>query len=509
MASRAPRSDGAPGADRARVEAALGRAVSAQLAPLLPRQRWFGDKGRTITGVRLRDCGALGDRAWLVLVDVTFDEGLDETYAIPFVLGGDGAAPGALAMTLDLDGVTTRAIDAFDDPGFCLELLTAFERNVTVPTVHQGAVRFVRTELFPPLGGLASLTPRRLTGEQSNTSVVYGDRLVVKALRRVKPGITLDYEVGAFLTFRARFPHVPPLAGAIEYMPATGETTTLGLLQGYVANQGDGWSWLVGHLRQLPPARVDELSEHVFRELSGLGVVTGALHAALASDAADPGFAPEPTTADDVTAWIERIVADVGRTCDKVRARLSAVPRELEDDARTLLAGEAALCSRVRDLPPLDAERCMKIRVHGDYHLGQTLRTESGFVVLDFEGEPARPIAERRRKQSALVDIAGMLRSLDYAVHATLAPASGPPRAGERWVGRASAAFLEGYLGEIVRAPARLLPAAPAEMARALSVFELDKALYEVRYEVDNRPAWLAIPLRGLTRLLGRERAAS
>src|SRR6266478_870876 len=478
MASRAPRSDRAPGADHARVEAALGRAVSAQLAPLLPRQRWFGDKGRTITGVRLRDCGALGDRAWLVLVDVTFDEGLDETYAVPLVLGGEGAAPGALAMTLDLDGVTTRALDAFDDPGFCLELVTAFERNVTVPTLHQGAVRFVRTELFPPLAGVASLTPRRLTAEQSNTSVVYGDRLVVKALRRVKPGITLDYEVGAFLTFRARFPHVPPLAGAIEYVPAAGEVTTLGLLQGYVANQGDGWSWLVGHLRQLPPARVDELSGHVFRELSGLGVVTGALHAALASDAADPGFAPEPTTADDVTAWIERIVADVGRTCDKVRARLSAVPREVEDDARTLLAGEAALRSRVRDLPPL-------------------------------EGEPARPVAERRRKQSALVDVAGMLRSLDYAVHATLAPASGPTGAGERWVGRASAAFLEGYLGEIVRAPARLLPAAPAGVARALSVFELDKALYEVRYEVDNRPAWLAIPLRGLTRLLARERAAS
>src|SRR6266508_1528238 len=117
MASRAPRSDGAPGADRARVEAALGRAVSAQLAPLLPRQRWFGDKGRTITGVRLRDCGALGDRAWFVLVDVTFDEGQDETYAVPFVLGGDGAAPGALAMTLDLDGVTTLASTPSTIPG--------------------------------------------------------------------------------------------------------------------------------------------------------------------------------------------------------------------------------------------------------------------------------------------------------------------------------------------------------------------------------------------------------
>jgi len=492
-----------------RVEAALGRAVSAQLAPLLPRQRWFGDKGRTIAGVRLRDCGALGDRGWLVLVDVTFDEGPDETYAVPLVLGGDAVAPGALVMTLDLDGVTTRALDAFDDPGFCLELLTAFERNVTVPTLHQGAVRFVRTERFPALGGVASLAPRRLTAEQSNTSVIYGDRLIVKALRRVKPGITLDYEVGAFLAFRDRFPHVPPLAGAIEYAPAAGEVTTLGLLQGYVANQGDGWSWVVGHLRQLSATRVDELSERVFGELTGLGVVTGALHVALASDAADPGFAPEPTTAADVTAWIGRIVEDVGRTCDAVRARLAAISHEIADDARTLLASEAALRSRARELEALGAEHCMKIRVHGDYHLGQTLRTESGFVVLDFEGEPARPVAERRRKQCALVDVAGMLRSLDYAVHATLTPASGPTGTGERWFGRAAAAFLEGYLGEVAKAPARLLPASPAGVARALSVFELDKALYEVRYELDNRPAWLAIPLRGLTRLLARERAAT
>jgi trehalose synthase-fused probable maltokinase len=144
----------------------------------------------------------------------------------------------------------------------------------------------------------------------------------------------------------------------------------------------------------------------------------------------------------------------------------------------------------------------MKIRVHGDYHLGQTLRTESGFVLLDFEGEPDRPLAERRRKQSGLVDVAGMLRSLDYAAHATLSPASAA--AGERWVQRASAAFLDGYLGELGRCPARLVPASRAELERTLAAFELDKALYEVRYELDHRPAWLAIPLRGLARLLTR-----
>ena len=474
---------------------------------MLPRQRWFGDKGRSIAAVNLRDCGAFGDRAWLVLVTVAFTDGVDETYAIPLVLDGAAVSPDALEATLELDGATTRAGDAFDQPGFCLELLTAFERHAAVPTAHGGVVRFVRTDRYSPLRGDGPLAPRRLTTEQSNTSVAYGSRLILKWLRRVKAGTNLDREVGSFLTLQARFPHVPPLAGAIEYVSAAGEVTTLGVLQGFVANQGDGWSWIVGHLRQLPPARVDELSGPVFQELSGLGAVTGALHGALASDAESSDFAPEPITDADVTAWISRVAADLGRTSDVVRARLADLPREIENDARPLLAGQAALRARADDLRALGVERCMKIRVHGDYHLGQALRTAPGFVLLDFEGEPDRPLAERRRKQSSLVDVAGMLRSLDYAVHAALSPASAP--AGEPWVRRASAAFLDGYLAELGRFPARLVPASRSTLARALAVFELDKALYEVRYELDHRPAWLAIPLRGLTRLLAREQTAS
>jgi maltose alpha-D-glucosyltransferase/alpha-amylase len=503
MASRAPRSDGASGADPARVVGALSRALSRELPALLPRQRWFGDKGRSIAAVNLRDCGAFGDRAWLVLVTVAFTEGADETYANPLVLDGSDVPPDGLGATLELDGATTRAGDAFDQPEFCLELLTAFERDATVPTAHGGVVRFVRTDRYSPLRGDAPLAPRRLTTEQSNTSVAYGSRLILKWLRRVKAGINLDREVGSFLALQARFPHVPPLAGAIEYVSAAGDVTTLGVLQGYVANQGDGWSWIVGHLRQLPPARVDELSEPVFPELSGLGAVTGALHGALASDAESADFAPEPIRVADVAAWTARIVDDIGRTCDTLRARLADLPREIESDARALLAGEAALRARADDLRALGVERCMKIRVHGDYHLGQTLRTTTGFVLLDFEGEPDRPLAERRRKQSSLVDVAGMLRSLDYAVHAALSPASAP--AGERWVQRASAAFLDGYLAELGRFPARLVPTSRSTLARVLAVFELDKALYEVRYELDHRPAWLAIPLRGLARLLARE----
>jgi len=211
MASRPRRSDDA------RIVAALERAVARELPPLLPRQRWFGDKGRAISAVALRDGAALGARGWWGLVDVSFAAGPDQTYAVAFLLDHDDLAPGALST------------DAFDDEEFCRELLGAFAQQLTVPTCRGGAVRFVRTERFLP--DAVTKAPRRLTGEQSNTSVIYDTALVLKAIRKIRPGIAIDCEVGAFLTARARFPHVPPLAGSIEYAPAGGPVTTLGVLR--------------------------------------------------------------------------------------------------------------------------------------------------------------------------------------------------------------------------------------------------------------------------------------
>src|SRR5262249_16333153 len=363
-----------------------------------------------------------------------------------------------------------------DNPGFCLELLEGFERESIRATARGGSVRFVRTDRFPRLAG-ASITPRRLTGEQSNTSVVYGELLIVKALRKVQPGPNLDYEVGEFLTFRARFPHVPALAGAIEHISATGETTTLAMLQRYVPSRGDGWRWALGELGRLPPERADEASEPVFHDLFRLGAVTAALHGALASDSSDPVFAPEPLTADDAKAAGARVAQDVRRTCGALRARLATLPPAVAADARALLAGEPTLITWARDLHLLAAEQCAKIRVHGDYHLGQTLRTDTGFVILAFEGAPARPAAERRQKQCGQADGAAMLRWGECEGERELVRAGESSAEGERCVPRSTAAFLEGYLDEIGRVPVRLLPASPPAFSRALAVFELDRAL--------------------------------
>jgi maltose alpha-D-glucosyltransferase/alpha-amylase len=233
-----------------------------------------------------------------------------------------------------------------------------------------------------------------------------------------------------------------------------------------------------------------------------LGALTGALHAALAGAPDDPAFAAEPISSEDVARWTGRIAADLGLTLEMLRASLPTLPAPARGRGQALLAAGPALHAPLDGLAPLALEGCCKLRVHGDYHLGQTLRTDDGFVILDFEGEPVRPPEERRARQCALKDVAGMLRSFDYAVATALGEEEAPSAVGDAWRRLAVEAFLDGYLPAAAKAPVRLAPLARPALDRALAVFELDKALYEVRYELDHRPAWVDVPLRGLARLL-------
>ena len=234
---------------------------------------------------------------------------------------------------------------------------------------------------------------------------------------------------------------------------------------------------------------VRDFSAGLLGAVRRLGALTGGLHAALASDPGDPAFAPEPITAGDVARWTARIAGDLAWTLEALRARLADLPAPARARAEALLADEAGLAACLDGLDTLPAEGRAKIRVHGDYHLGQTLRTDDDFVILDFEGEPARPLAERRAKHSPLRDVAGMVRSLDYAAATALGEGEGPRAAGDTWRRLAVDAFLDAYLGEAAGAPARLVPAARPTLARALAPFTLDKALYEL----NNRPDWLRV----------------
>src|SRR5581483_7490990 len=321
---------------------------------------------------------------------------------------------------------------------------------------------------------------------------------IMKHFRRLAEGVNPEAEVGRFLTERARFDHAPRLAGHLEYRAASA-ALTVAVVHELIEGARDGWEWaleaLAGfHARAagpVTPERVRVLAGPALRALRRLGQVTGSLHRALASDPHEPAFAPEPIGPDDLARWAQ----DVARQVDAARRLLGDGAPAPPD----LGAGLEAL------------RGCVRIRLHGDLHLGQTLyRPATGdFAVIDFEGEPLRPLAERRRKHAALRDVAGVVRSIDYAAAASLrpdgpagAPAGDRARWAEAWRAEAVREFLDGYRAATAGAP--FVPASAAAFARAVAVFELEKAAYEVVYEANHRPDWLPIPRQGLVRASAR-----
>jgi predicted trehalose synthase len=404
----------------------------------IAEQRWFAAKQRRIRAVELEDGVALGPGTlWIARVEL--DDGSADRYAVPLL---DGAA----------------AVDALDDPAFCRALLDLIARESRAPGAR-GEVVASRTRAFPAEVGAAG---RRLAGEQSNTSVVFGDALILKHFRRLAAGPHPDVEITRFLTERTDFRHTPRLCGSLEYRDEAGGWA-LAMAQELVRDGRDGWRWLLERLAG---------GDAALAPLARLGRRTAELHHALASDPRDPAFAPEPVTPADVHAW----TGAVQRQLDAARAALGAgwpdgVP------ARIDAAGLGSLLGAVKQ------------RHHGDFHLGQTLLTAGAdFAIIDFEGEPLRPLEERRRKHTPLRDVAGMLRSLGYAA------ASGPAPAG--WEEQARRAFLDGYREAAGRAP--FLPRDETDFARAVAVLEVEKAAYEIVYEANNRPDWIAIPVRGM-----------
>jgi maltose alpha-D-glucosyltransferase/alpha-amylase len=416
-----------------------------ELADWLARQRWFASKTRRIEAVDVADRLPLEGGA-LVLVDVSLDGGARERYAVGL-----------------LDGPSIR--DGLDDARFCRSLLDVMARAGRVAG-KRGVLVGAWTGAVRRPGPDEAVT--RLAGEQSNTSVTFGGAVIVKHFRRLTEGVNPELEITRFLTEHARFAHTPPLAGSLEYEAAGGGRTAIAVAQRMAAGARDGWQWMLERLAQGDPA---------LGALRRLGERTAALHRALATPTDDPAFAAAPIGRADVTVWQEAIRRQVAA------AQAALAPRALPDAAHAL-DGLAGLVGR------------SKLRHHGDFHLGQTLRVEGDdFLIIDFEGEPLRPLEERRRKHSPLRDVAGMLRSLHYAV-ASAGVAS--PDTAAAWEADMRAAFLAGYGDGARNAP--FLPATGEEVTAAVAVFELEKAAYEIVYEANNRPQWIDIPVRGFVR---------
>jgi maltose alpha-D-glucosyltransferase/alpha-amylase len=519
------------------------------LRPFLQRQRWFASKSREIRQARFSDWTTIRKGvtpAFVSVVSIEYTDGRTESYLVPLSLVAGEDAERALktspaTVLARITGARKGAIvDGMQDDETCDRLLAIIGQREEIAT-SRGSMRGVVTA---PINIAPERKWVRAGGDQSNSVAFLNDRHVLKVFRRLEPGPNPEFEIGRYLTER-RFPRIPPLVGAIEYNRPSLEPGTLGVLQTSVKHQGSGWEYSIDELRRYfervtarisrtqgregqdewngldasalpahptlpagaPPPFVAALEQLYLGSAATLGKRTAELHLTL-GDSKEAAFAPEPLDAAMLDALAGAMRQHGETTFDTLQRRAGS----LGDQARA--QADAVLAARATLLDHFDAIRSigragLRIRVHGDYHLGQVLRTEEDFVILDFEGEPARSLAERRAKQSPLKDVASMVRSFGYAAYAALLAFTvhAPEQYGllepwaETWQHWASESFLGGYRTMLGDSP--IAPRGKAFEA-LLRAFVLDKALYEVAYELNNRPDWIRIPLTGILKLANR-----
>jgi maltose alpha-D-glucosyltransferase / alpha-amylase len=489
----------------------------------LASQRWFAGKGAPITRARLLDNAGHQDPLprWFAALYAIESDGETSRYFIPLTIAFEDVEEArtrklqsaALARVRQQATVGVLA-DACADEGFTRAVVDAIGASAELPT-QEGRVRFVPTTLYAELRGDPSveLVVAATNVQGSNTTLKVGDALFLKFYRKLHSGLSPEFEIGRYLTEVVRFPNIVPVAGTVEYTNTEGLAYTIALLQGFVANQGDGWNYTVDYLVRFIEDRrsgvplLDNAHGLYLSLLKTLARRTAELHQALATPTSDPAFAPEQIGADDLAAWRADTRAAAVATLALLSERLAQLPQAAAADAEALLARRGTLLQHI-DAGVTLAPRGVKIRRHGDYHLGQVLLKRNDFIIVDFEGEPGRTLEERRLKHSPLTDVAGMLRSFAYARHAALERCSHQwggdcakwePHL-ESWEQEARHTFLASY--DQVATAAGLYDS--LERTRPLlALFEIDKALYEVRYELGNRPDWTRIPLRSLLGWIG------
>ncbi|HEX5465879.1 MAG TPA: maltose alpha-D-glucosyltransferase [Candidatus Limnocylindrales bacterium] len=527
----------------------LGRPAGDALAGILPGylrpRRWFRAKARGLKSATLTDVVPVrtsDGTAAIAFAAVELAEGDPQHYALPLALAGGETSERVVeeAAHAAVGHVGERLLyDATIEPAFAAALLEAIGMGRRM-SGQQGEIVGLRERAFKALRGDPSLTLSALPSraEQSNTSLVFDERFVLKLFRRVEPGINPDLEMGRFLT-RHGFTHTPALAGSLEYHPRHGHSATVAMLQAYVPNEGDAWDFTqddLGHFYERaaaidePPPVPDASAAGLMAEAGAevglaraeligryldtawlLGTRTGELHQVLASDPSDPAFAPEAFSSLHQRSMYQSIRNETNGALGLLRrdvGRLGGHDRSLADD---VLGAAPLLGERIEALLHHRVDG-MRIRCHGDFHLGQVLYTGRDLAVIDFEGEPARPLGERRLRRPALTDVASMLRSFHYAAVGTLRQslASGTVRAEDLaslegwarlWYVTVAGRFLSGY--REATAGARFVPADEDTFAYLLDVLLLRKAVYELGYELDNRPDWVGVPLDGIRQLLG------
>jgi len=504
------------------------------LPAFFANQRWFGAKDLTITDARVADWAELtsGPNSYLLTeIEVELGGGgAPQRYFLPLATTYDDQALThgwpllSFALAQVRRGAKVGALyDAMAGPEFPLAALDAIRNNQELQG-SDGVIRCWSTSAAETLSLPEQVEVKRSAVEQSNSTAMIGNRAVFKAYRKLSPGVQPEIEIGRFLIEEAGFANTPPLLGAIERIGADGATTELAAAFGFVRNQGDGWVYTTEYLhRTLDELRLRAAAEHpetapaeaephgfYLTQAQVLGQRTAELHRALATPTDNPAFAAEPIGKADLKTWQRAARRQAEAAFKALRQSLPQLDEGDRARVQTLLAQREHCFARIEALtgPPVAAA---KTRIHGDYHLGQVLVAQNDFYILDFEGEPARPLAERRAKSSPLKDVAGMLRSFDYAAWAAVMTLTEVDAGGgeivrslaEAWRKATEDAFLDAYGETIAGCPS--YPEAPEEAARLLDLFLLEKALYEICYEAANRPHWVRIPLKGVTSLLELE----
>jgi maltose alpha-D-glucosyltransferase / alpha-amylase len=483
----------------------------------LQKRRWFSAKDQTIKSTKIRYLAPLpdGDREVLLAEVETKTDGETNRWLLPLSVAWDEEAPIALPSQLALARVrrgrrTGLLTDAFSLPAFAHQMLAALAAGMTLDAADGRIV-------FEPTEGMQATLRRPhdaevlwLTAEQSNSSLIVDDAVMLKIFRKVSPGAHPEAEMSRYLTAQG-FANAPALLGEVARVSGKGERNSLAVAQAFVRNQGDAWAWTLDQFNRAlddlstpgegADARADKVADYV-AVAGAIGKRLAEMHAVLAQPSDDAAFAPETATERDVETWVERATSLLDRAFALVKVRKTVPDETVEAQAKLLLSQHQPLSKVLRRLAQAGIGS-PKTRIHGDFHLGQVLVATGDVFIIDFEGEPGRPLAERRAKASPLRDVAGLLRSFDYAAAATLdsknvTAARLSAEARETFVTRlrdsAQRAFLEAYYGAI----------ASARNPDLLDFFLIEKAAYELAYEAANRPAWLPIPIQGLSRLAAR-----
>jgi maltose alpha-D-glucosyltransferase / alpha-amylase len=526
------------GWQRAVAETQKNRLEREALPDFLFRQRWFGAKDAHFARFELSRIGPLD--GWrgsyeLMLCDVLLPGDDTQRYFLPLSArwGSEYLRPGAPMLGFTCAKLRTGArvgalLDAAHDDDFIRDFVRTVGEGKSIETPN-GRIEFSASPNWTGVNPEAQVRP--VGTEQSNVSAIVDDRIMLKIYRRLRSGVQPELEVARYLTEVAGYTNAPAFLGAVEHVANTGDRTALAIAFAAVPNQGDAWNSMVEALdralESLTLVAGDEEKATVLQDgfyifpldLAGrLGERTGDLHRAFATKTTDPAFTRERITSDDIKGWVKQVRGEAEHVLNKLERTRGSLPEATAELVANLLAARAALCAKIEaiaEIPPVG----FKTRIHGDFHLGQVLVSNDDVVIIDFEGEPIRTLTERREKSSPLRDVAGMLRSLDYAASAATEKFFArtgelPERvmaAANAWRDRASRDFLQAYFKS-----ARTARRPPFDQAvfGLLDLFLLQKAFYEIAYESANRPSWLPIPIQGVLnlvkgrRLVGHEPSA-